>query len=102
MSLRSESKGKRARARAGAGAGAQAVDGSGGDEEKALTGSRHMGERKTQVSCADVCRTEECGCLPGLLVICCPVVKGRTRRRRQAGDRGLRAEDEQAMWALWL
>lgn len=92
----------RAREESQHGAGAEAVDGRRREKRRGIDWKRPHGRAENGYFMRSACMTEECGCLSGLLVICCPSARGRTKKHRQAGDKGLRAEDEQAMWALWL
>lgn len=74
----------------------------GEEKRRGIDWKRPHGREENGDFMCSVCMTEERGCLSGLLVICRPTARGHTKKRRQAGDIGLCAEDEQAMWALWL
>lgn len=70
-----------------------------GEEEKrrGIDWKHTHGREENGYFMCSACMTAECGCLTGLLVICCPTAKGHTKKQRQAGNRRLCAEDEQAM-----
>ena len=74
----------------------------GAEKRRGIDWKRTHGIEENGYFMSSVYMTEECGCRSGLLVICCPTARGHTKKHRQARDIGLCAEDEQAMWALWL
>lgn len=71
----------------------------GEEKRRGIDWKRTHGREENDYFMRSACMTEECGCLSGLLVICCPTARGHTKKYKQAVDIGLCAEGEQAMWA---